>query len=45
MTVDEAITQMTLLGHSFFMFENAETGAVNVVYRRSESGYGVLIPE
>ena len=45
MTIDEAITQMTLLGHSFFMFENAESGIVNVVYRRSDSGYGVLIPE
>ncbi len=44
MTVDEAITQMTLLGHSFFMFENAETGVINVVYRRSDTGYGVLIP-
>ena len=44
MSVEEAITQMTLLGHSFFMFENAETGVVNVVYRRSDSGYGVLIP-
>ncbi len=41
----EAIEQMELLGHNFFMFYNAETGKVNVVYRRSESGYGLLEPE
>lgn len=40
----EAIEQMELLGHSFFMFYNAETGKVNVVYRRAESGYGLLEP-
>jgi putative sigma-54 modulation protein len=41
----EAIEQMELLGHSFFMFFNAETGKVNVIYRRSEDGYGLLEPE
>lgn len=40
----EAIEQMELLGHSFFMFFNAETGKVNVVYRRSANGYGLLEP-
>ncbi|MBE6900861.1 MAG: ribosome-associated translation inhibitor RaiA [Ruminococcaceae bacterium] len=45
MTVDEAILQMNLLGHTFFMFKNAETGLVNVVYRREEGNYSVLVPE
>ncbi len=45
MNVDEAILQMNLLDHTFFMFKNAETGAVNVVYRRDEGNYAVLVPE
>ena len=45
MSVDEAILQMNLLGHEFFMFKNAETGLVNVVYRREEGNYSVLVPE
>lgn len=45
MTVDEAILQMNLLDHTFFMFKNAETGAVNVVYKRNEGNYAVLVPE
>ncbi len=45
MSVDEAILQMNLLDHSFFMFKNAETGAVNVVYKRDEGNYAVLVPE
>lgn len=45
MTVDEAILQMNLLGHAFFMFKNAESGAVNVVYRREDGNYAVLVPE
>jgi putative sigma-54 modulation protein len=40
----EAIEQMELLGHSFFMFFNAETGKINVLYRRSDEGYGLLEP-
>ena len=40
-----AILQMNMLGHRFYMFLNAETGKVNVVYKRNEEGYGVLIPE
>lgn len=44
MDEQEAIEQMELLGHSFFMFYNAETGKVNVLYRRAESGYGLLEP-
>lgn len=45
MSVDEAILQMNLLDHTFFMFKNAETGAVNVVYKRDEGNYAVLVPE
>ena len=45
MTVDEAILQMNLLDHTFFMFKNAETGAINVVYKREEGNYAVLVPE
>ena len=44
MSVEEAILQMNLLGHNFFMFKNAETGAVNVVYKRSDENYAVLEP-
>lgn len=40
----EAIEQMELLGHTFFVFFNDVTGSVNVVYKRSAGGYGVLIP-
>ena len=42
MTVDEAIVQMELLTHSFFVFLNIETDAVNVVYKRADNDYGVL---
>ncbi|MEL6148903.1 MAG: ribosome-associated translation inhibitor RaiA [Chloroflexota bacterium] len=44
MDEQEAIEQMELLGHTFFMFFNADTGAVNVVYRRADEGYGLLEP-
>ena len=39
---EEAITQMELLGHSFFVFKNVETGKINVVYKRSDSNYGLI---
>ena len=45
MPPDEAILQMNLVGHDFFVFTNSETDAVNVVYRRSDGNYGLLIPE
>lgn len=44
MNIDEAILQMNMLGHSFFMFKNAETGETNVVYRRDDGNYAVLEP-
>lgn len=42
MTVDEAILQMELLAHNFFVFLNMETDSVNVVYRRNDNDYGLL---
>jgi putative sigma-54 modulation protein len=45
MTVDEAILQMNLIGHEFFVFSNAETLDTNVVYRRKDGNYGLIEPE
>ncbi len=45
MSVEEAILQMNLLTHSFFVFINAETETVNVVYKRNDSRYGLIEPE
>ena len=45
MTPEEATRQMDLLGHSFFLFRNDATGAVNVVYRREDGNYGLLEPK
>lgn len=45
MPIDEAIMQMNLLGHNFFVFSNAETEEVNVVYRRKDGNYGLIEPE
>ena len=41
---DEAIEQMELLGHAFFVFTDAETEQVNVVYRRQDGNYGLIVP-
>lgn len=41
----EAVDQMLLLGHTFFVFLHADTSRVNVVYRRKGGGYGLLLPE
>ena len=43
--VDEAILQMNLLGHSFYVFRNANTEEVNVIYRRRDGHYGLIEPE
>ena len=45
MTEEEAIEQMELLGHDFFIFYNPTTASMNVVYRRRDGNYGVLQPE
>ena len=44
MDVEEAILQMNLLGHTFFLFRSPETGEINVVYRRKDGNYGLLQP-
>ena len=44
MPVEEAILQMNLIGHSFFVFANAETEEVNVVYKRKDGNYGLIEP-
>jgi putative sigma-54 modulation protein len=45
MTAEEAVLQLELIGHDFFVFKNAETDTVNVVYRRKNGGYGLIEPE
>ena len=45
MSVEEAIMQMELLGHDFYVFRNDSTGGVNVVYRRNDGDYGLIEPE
>ena len=45
MTPEEACVEMELLGHSFYVFRNAESGEVNVVYKRKGSTYGIIEPE
>ena len=43
-TVDEAILEMNMVNHDFFMFLNADTGELNVVYKRADGDYGLLEP-
>lgn len=45
MPVEEAVLQMNLLGHDFFVFANADSGHVSVVYRRRDGNYGLIEPE
>lgn len=45
MTVEEAILQMNLLGHEFFVFTDADTGLISVVYKRKAGSYGLIMPE
>lgn len=42
MSEDEAILQMELIGHEFFVFRNVDTKEVNVIYKRKEGDYGIL---
>lgn len=44
MAVEEAMLQLDLLGHDFYMFANADTEEVNVVYRRKDGQYGLIEP-
>lgn len=45
MSPEEAIDQMELLGHDFFVFFNPDEEAVNLVYKRQDGNYGLLLPE
>jgi putative sigma-54 modulation protein len=42
MDVEEALMQMELLGHDFFVFRDADTGDVSVVYKRRDGNYGLI---
>ncbi|MDQ4044995.1 MAG: ribosome-associated translation inhibitor RaiA [Chloroflexota bacterium] len=44
MLLDEAVDQMELLGHDFFLFHNADEDQINVVYKRRDGAYGLLAP-
>ncbi len=44
MSVDEALIQIDLIGHDFYVFEDKLTGLTNVVYRRKNGGYGIIKP-
>jgi putative sigma-54 modulation protein len=45
MTVDEAILQMNMIGHTFFIFLNVEGEEISVVYKRKDGDYGLITPE
>lgn len=45
MDSEEAILQMDLLGHNFFVYQDSESSKVNVVYKRKDGNYGLLEPE
>jgi putative sigma-54 modulation protein len=45
MTENDAVEQMELLGHPFYVFFNSEDKSIQVLYRREDSTYGVLMPE
>lgn len=45
MDVEEACVQMELIGHTFFVFRNADTFEVNVVYKRKDGTFGLIEPE
>ncbi len=44
MSPEEAVLQLELVGHDFFVFENSDSGDVNVVYRRRDGDYGLIEP-
>lgn len=45
MSVEEAMLQLELLGHSFFVFTNAETDRINVIYARKDGNFGLIEPD
>ena len=44
LTPEEAILQLELIGHDFFVFRNLESGEINVLYRRNDGDYGLIEP-
>jgi putative sigma-54 modulation protein len=44
MTMSEALEQLQMVGHDFYMFHNVETGEINVIYERNHGGYGIIQP-
>jgi putative sigma-54 modulation protein len=45
MSAEEAVLQLELVGHDFFVFRNADSEEVNIVYRRRQGGYGLIEPQ
>ena len=45
MSAEEAVLQLELVGHDFFVFKNADSGEVNVVYKRRDGDYGLIEPQ
>jgi putative sigma-54 modulation protein len=45
MTPEEAVLQLELVGHDFFVFRSGDSEAVNIVYRRRDGGYGLIEPQ
>ena len=45
MEVDDAIEQLELTDHPFYVFRNKETGDINVLYMRHDGNYGIIIPD
>jgi putative sigma-54 modulation protein len=44
MTIEEALTQLQLVDHDFYMFCNKDTNEINVIYQRNHGGFGVIQP-
>jgi putative sigma-54 modulation protein len=44
MSPEEAVEQLELIGHDFFVFRSSDSGEINVVYRRRDGAYGVIEP-
>jgi putative sigma-54 modulation protein len=44
MSSEEAVLQLELIGHDFFVFRSDDSGEINVIYRRKNGGYGLIEP-